>query len=217
MDRNPQDRDAALRSRIAKLQNQLEQVLSSQERALTVIELRELREELALLTEDRNSQLRLHDLVELDNKPPSNLLSQSGTGIEGIEYPDFPQSSVSRESAGAQSRTAAMRSPAVSVPWQLLCICTLATIVGFFKLPYGYYMVLRAVMCIAGAYGFSLSLQRHSDKWMWVYGVVTVLYNPVFPVHLGSKELWIFLNLATLGMFWAAFRQSRRVTHKKLQ
>lgn len=28
-----------------------------------------------------------------------------------------------------------------------------------------------------------------------------VLYNPIIPVRLGDKDLWILLNFATLGLF----------------
>jgi hypothetical protein len=82
--------------------------------------------------------------------------------------------------------------------------------IGLFRLPYGYYIVLRTIICIAAAYGFSAAWQIRSDKGRWVYGVVAVVYNPIFPARLGSKELWIAINVVTVVVFWTQFVLARR-------
>lgn len=302
MNFNLQSEDAALRSQITEVQGRLDQLLSSEERVLSVFKLRELKERLASLRETRNRHPCPYGLVQfaqdgkaivtlpksataadflhafahamfrslppdtrrtcnqhlnstsndtdadleelfacawerfywddaaedrsLDRGPLRKLMREvyrapTGTRIDvnvspklrdlfgcwcRANPPDYSgiastgplasveqtsallsQDLVSRGPARIQSKAFARGATAVSLPWQLLCACTLATVVGLLKLPYGYYVILRATICIAAAFGFSLAVQRRSDRWMWIYGVTAILYNPVFPVRLGDK------------------------------
>jgi hypothetical protein len=55
---------------------------------------------------------------------------------------------------------------------------------------------------LTAAYGFVKALNSISEPWKWIYGSAAILYNPLFPVRLGQKELWIGLNLVTLAILW---------------
>jgi hypothetical protein len=98
-------------------------------------------------------------------------------------------------------------SPAVT---PAIAIGTVAVILGLGNLPYGYYMLLRLLLC-----GISLFLifganLRLRDWHRWTLGGFAVLYNPLLPVRLGEKNLWIILNIATAVLFWVVrFQQSR--------
>ena len=35
------------------------------------------------------------------------------------------------------------------------------------------------------------------------FGFFALLYNPIIPIHLGSKGLWVIVNLVTAGVFIA--------------
>lgn len=77
-------------------------------------------------------------------------------------------------------------------------------------LPYGYYILLRAVVCVICIYYF-LQIRVLADKQYPRYVVIgllgmTALYNPIFLVHLGSPFIWLIVNFATLG-FLAYARQ----------
>lgn len=84
----------------------------------------------------------------------------------------------------------------------LAVACTLAVGLGLLDMPFGFYTLLRVVLCLASAVGFVAARRRGDYLWLWVYGVLVVLYNPVFPVHLGAKSLWIGVNLLTLLCVW---------------
>jgi len=63
--------------------------------------------------------------------------------------------------------------------------------------PYGYYILLRWVCCAAFTY---LALKAHAqgkDGWVWVLGVMAVIYNPIIRIHL-TREIWSVINIATL-------------------
>ena len=55
---------------------------------------------------------------------------------------------------------------------------------------YGYYMLLRTAICLTAAYGFSKALDLRRSFWLWVYGSVAVLSNPILPVRAGVSE-WL--------------------------
>jgi hypothetical protein len=84
----------------------------------------------------------------------------------------------------------------------LAVACTLAVGLGLLDMPFGFYTLLRVVLCLASAVGFVAARRRQDSLWLWGYGVLAVLYNPVLPIHLGAKSLWIGVNLVTLICVW---------------
>ncbi len=60
--------------------------------------------------------------------------------------------------------------------------------------PYGYYQVLRIVVCIAAAYGAYTAFTTERAAWVWVLGAVAVLFNPIAPVYL-DKETWVIPDI----------------------
>ena len=84
-----------------------------------------------------------------------------------------------------------------------------AVVVGILPLPYAYYQLLRVLLCAACVY-YVLRLGREADGLMVVLGGLALLYNPVVPVHLRSKPLWICINVATVAcLFFAQNRNPR--------
>jgi hypothetical protein len=62
--------------------------------------------------------------------------------------------------------------------------------------PYGYYELLRWVVC-AGAVWLAVLDYREGSKataWVIVLGLVAILFNPIAPVYL-SRKAWFFLDL----------------------
>jgi hypothetical protein len=92
--------------------------------------------------------------------------------------------------------------------WAAL-LATVAVLVGLDRWPYSYYMLLRLVLC--GVSLFLLSVQVRLEDWhRWALIGSAVLYNPVIPVRLGDKQLWIALNVASVGLFWFTVYRERR-------
>lgn len=60
-------------------------------------------------------------------------------------------------------------------------------------LPYGYYQILRWVVCAASAY-IAYTAYACGKVWAtWVFGFVAILFNPILPIHL-TKEIWRPIN-----------------------
>jgi hypothetical protein len=75
-------------------------------------------------------------------------------------------------------------------------------IVGVFPLPIGYYTLVRLIVTAAAAYiAWQTFMQNKQSGWVWIFAFVAILFNPLMPVYLNSKPLWIMIDLATAGLF----------------
>lgn len=88
-------------------------------------------------------------------------------------------------------------------------VTSVAVVIGFGDMPYGYYNLLRLLIC-----GFSLFLLLGDTPlrvaWQrWLTGALAVLYNPLIPIHIGDKNIWIVLNVLTAAWFWFLALRSR--------
>ncbi|TWU27547.1 hypothetical protein Pla144_23240 [Bythopirellula polymerisocia] len=65
--------------------------------------------------------------------------------------------------------------------------------------PYAYYNLLRVVCCGVFAYLAYKASDREKKEWAWVLGILALVYNPLFRVHL-NRELWSLVNLVTIAI-----------------
>ena len=64
---------------------------------------------------------------------------------------------------------------------------------------YGYYQILRWVVCGVAGYSAYLEYQKIHYLWTWVFGIIAVLFNPLSTIHL-NKDIWVVLNIITAGI-----------------
>ncbi len=62
--------------------------------------------------------------------------------------------------------------------------------------PYAYYVILRVVICAVVAYHGVSAIKRKHEGWAWILGVLTFVYNPVFPLHL-NRGIWSVINVVS--------------------
>ena len=89
-------------------------------------------------------------------------------------------------------------------------ICTVLVVIGVFELPYGYYTLLRLCLCGAAVAVIFLAYDSLNEVSRWLFGAIAVLYNPIIPIYLGDKSVWIVLNVITVLVFWFIFRMVHR-------
>ena len=77
--------------------------------------------------------------------------------------------------------------------------------VAVFPLPYGFYTFLRLVVLV-GAFLAAVELKQE-DNFLWVlFGGISLLFNPVFPVHL-DRGVWFPIDLIVAGSIgWMVYR-----------
>jgi hypothetical protein len=83
-------------------------------------------------------------------------------------------------------------------------IATIMLLLALAPWPYGYYQLLRFVVCgIAGYVAFMVySWQK---VWaVWLFGFIAVLFNPLIPIHL-SREIWQPIDVICALLFVVVF------------
>ena len=68
-------------------------------------------------------------------------------------------------------------------------VAALALFAALGEWPYGYYTLLRLLVCGAGAYTAFVMYQWQKVGLAWLFGFIAVLFNPIVTVHL-SRALW---------------------------
>ena len=77
-----------------------------------------------------------------------------------------------------------------------------ALVIGFLPMPFGYYIISRLIVSVCALY-FAVKFYKQQDNFKpWIFGFLVVLYNPIIPMPLGSKELWLLVNIPTMYYFF---------------
>jgi hypothetical protein len=77
------------------------------------------------------------------------------------------------------------------------------------KHPYSYYTLLRWICCPIFAYSAIAAHEENRLPWVWIFGVLALLYNPLFRVHL-DRSTWTGVNWATVAVLVVAAIVFRR-------
>jgi len=98
-------------------------------------------------------------------------------------------------------------------PHLIPCIIAAAmSLIAIADLPYGYYTLMRLVVC-ATAILVLVVAARSGQMWaVWLYGIFALLFNPVVPVHL-TKGLWQPIDFVTGAMLVVAAIVVHRKPH----
>ncbi len=67
-------------------------------------------------------------------------------------------------------------------------MCVSAMLPG---LPYGYFMLLRWVVCVSLCYAAHALMKYKAEGLGWACVAVAVLFNPIFKVHLTRDVWWV--------------------------
>jgi len=86
-------------------------------------------------------------------------------------------------------------------PHLIPCIIAALALLGALgDWPYGYYQLLRFVVCGVGAYVAYRAYNWQKIWATWLFGIIAVLFNPLIPIHL-SREIWQPIDLICAIVF----------------
>ena len=77
-----------------------------------------------------------------------------------------------------------------------------ALAIGILPMHYGYYMLSRLIVAAGALYCAFHFYKKNITFKVWIFGFLVVLYNPIIPISLGSKELWMLVNFPTMYYFY---------------
>jgi len=66
---------------------------------------------------------------------------------------------------------------------------------------YSYYIFIRWIVCLAAIYIAYCSYEAEKIYWIWIMGVVTLIFNPIIPLNLG-KGIWSIVDFITAIIFF---------------
>lgn len=67
-------------------------------------------------------------------------------------------------------------------------------------LPYGYFQLLRILVCGASCYGAFIAMEKENTTWMWLFICIAVLFNPIIKIHF-DREIWQVID-AAVGLLY---------------
>ena len=75
-------------------------------------------------------------------------------------------------------------------------------------LPYGYYTLLRLVVCLTAIFLAWFSYKKQRVRWVWIMGLIALVFNPVVPLYFG-REFWTFVDLGAVVVFLIFLKKSK--------
>jgi hypothetical protein len=74
-------------------------------------------------------------------------------------------------------------------------LCILFFAIGFFKVPYNYFVFLRFAISIGAIVCLLHELQNTKEHhWKVYFLVILILHNPIYPIHLYYKTIWLIID-----------------------
>jgi hypothetical protein len=64
-----------------------------------------------------------------------------------------------------------------------------------FNLPIGYYTFIRIGVTIVSILLIRKEIEKGINTWVILFGIITILFNPILPIYLGSKSSWIPIDI----------------------
>ena len=74
--------------------------------------------------------------------------------------------------------------------------------IAILPMPSGYYTLSRIVVCGCSAYfAYQFFVVSNIPKTL-IFAFFLILYNPIIPIYLYDKNIWIVINIITIVIFY---------------
>lgn len=90
----------------------------------------------------------------------------------------------------------------------ILSIVAVLLFVAAAPMPYGFYTFVKIIACgCAGIIFYHLWDDEYRGSWLWIWGAIAVLFNPIANIHM-TKEIWMVADIITGLIFsFAAYKE----------
>ncbi len=88
----------------------------------------------------------------------------------------------------------------------LKIVCSVMLFIALFNNPYSYYQILKWVISISSIYLANYYFKSNNEVYMWVFIALSVLYNPIAPIHF-ARDTWEIINVITIGVYLYTYRK----------
>jgi hypothetical protein len=87
---------------------------------------------------------------------------------------------------------------------------------AIFNWSYSYYILLRFVVTGTAIYYFVNTLQLKSWFWSWTFIGIGILFNPIFPIYIQNKFIWIVIDISCAILLYIFINKSNKMIRKIL-
>ena len=84
-------------------------------------------------------------------------------------------------------------------------LCAILALIACFNMPMGYYTFLRIALTLGALMVLYSEVQKDVNLLGISFIAIAILFNPIFPVYLYQKSLWIAIDIVTailLLVYW---------------
>jgi hypothetical protein len=78
-------------------------------------------------------------------------------------------------------------------------LCALLLFIGVMPLPIEYYSLLRIVVFVGALLVISSDIKKFQK--ILVFTLIAILFNPLFPIYLHDKDIWIPIDIVCGTLF----------------
>lgn len=82
-----------------------------------------------------------------------------------------------------------------------LTFCAICCFVGIFRLPIEYYTFLRILVSVGALIVLYNTLSFKQYYFSIIFLIILILFNPIFPIYLYRKNVWIPIDTVTGILF----------------
>jgi hypothetical protein len=85
----------------------------------------------------------------------------------------------------------------------LLIACACFLLLAITNLPIGYFTFLRIVVTICSVIVVVKDAEKGINLWVISFGITAIIFNPLVPVYLQDKSIWIPIDIASAVLFFS--------------
>lgn len=83
----------------------------------------------------------------------------------------------------------------------MLYLITALLLLALAALPIGYYTFLRILVTIAALIVLAKEVKVGITIWVLLFGIIAIIFNPIIPVYLYKKSLWMPIDILSALAF----------------
>ena len=86
-------------------------------------------------------------------------------------------------------------------------ISAVMLLIAILPLPYGYYTLLRWVVCISAIFSVWVANESRKKFWLFLMAIIALLFNPIVPIHL-DKGTWVVIDFIVAILFFTSIKRT---------
>ena len=101
----------------------------------------------------------------------------------------------------------------------LFVFCAACCFIALLKLPIGYYTFLRIVVSLGSLVAIYNFQRVKNHSWLIIFAIILILFNPLFPIYLHKKSIWMSLDVivGVLFLLLALFMKAKPIAEEKIE